>query len=201
MGGCCYAPSKREFLWWYWLLLASVVGIPMFLAAWYVARKESSEEEKRELGKKASIVFLVATVISFALAVTLGCCIAKHMDYLSLVGGFLIAVILANGAAKALRKNTTISGRIFPVLGHLLLWSLVCAIDAVFLGDMVGLDSGRPGVLPIYSLPAFFSVFAVCMLPAFCWSRFVDSPTTRNARQFLLGIVVGAFLFWAVTQL
>ena len=49
MGVCCFAPKKTEFLWWYWLLLASVVGIPMFLAALYVARKADSEEQKSRI--------------------------------------------------------------------------------------------------------------------------------------------------------
>jgi hypothetical protein len=33
MGSCCFTPSKRDFLWWYWLLLASIVGIPMTMCA------------------------------------------------------------------------------------------------------------------------------------------------------------------------
>ena len=39
MGGCCFSPRPRQLLWWYWLLLFSVVGIPMLIAALYIQRK------------------------------------------------------------------------------------------------------------------------------------------------------------------
>ncbi len=38
MGACCFTPKRTQFLWWYWLVLASIVGIPMLLAAWYIAQ-------------------------------------------------------------------------------------------------------------------------------------------------------------------
>ena len=38
MGSCCFTPTKRDFLWWYWLFLVSIVGIPMLLAVWYVSQ-------------------------------------------------------------------------------------------------------------------------------------------------------------------
>ena len=55
MGGCCYTPTKKDFLWWYWLLLASIVGIPMLLAVLYVGRyPKADEEEKKRRGKRAA---------------------------------------------------------------------------------------------------------------------------------------------------
>jgi len=39
MGSCCFTPRKSHFLWWYWLALATVIGAPMLLAAWYVANR------------------------------------------------------------------------------------------------------------------------------------------------------------------
>ncbi|NLE38592.1 MAG: hypothetical protein GX621_11255, partial [Pirellulaceae bacterium] len=64
MGGCCFTPTKRDFLWWYWLLLASIVGIPMLLAVWYVARSpEGDEELKQRRGKHAAWIFWVGTFL------------------------------------------------------------------------------------------------------------------------------------------
>ena len=47
MGGCCFVPSKRHLLWWYWLLLTSIVGIPMLLAVLYVRGRTAVDEEEK----------------------------------------------------------------------------------------------------------------------------------------------------------
>ena len=58
MGSCCFTPTKRDFLWWYWLLLASIVGIPMLLAAICVANVSAADEAaKRRRGQVAAWTF------------------------------------------------------------------------------------------------------------------------------------------------
>ena len=69
MGTCCYSPKRSEFLWWYWLLLASVVGVPMFLACRYVERRAATEHETVELGRPASRVFWASALLSLAAVV------------------------------------------------------------------------------------------------------------------------------------
>ena len=73
MGSCCFTPRRTQFLWWYWLLLASIVGIPMFLACWYVARRKPTDEQvQSELGKNAAKIFWLSTVLAASLTFAVG---------------------------------------------------------------------------------------------------------------------------------
>jgi len=57
MGGCCFTPRKTQLLWWYWLVLFSVVGVPMFAAALYVQRASSRGILDRRDVRRASCLF------------------------------------------------------------------------------------------------------------------------------------------------
>ena len=59
MGSCCFTPRRTQFLWWYWLLLASIVGIPMFLACWYVARHTTADEEAKKMLDAAEVGYVM----------------------------------------------------------------------------------------------------------------------------------------------
>lgn len=65
MGSCCFTPRRSQFLWWYWLLLASIVGIPMLIACWYVARQaKAGQGADPTLGKTARFIFWSGAVLS-----------------------------------------------------------------------------------------------------------------------------------------
>src|SRR2546426_225383 len=69
MGTCCFTPRRTQFLWWYWLLLASIVGIPMLLACWYVARHPATDEGTMEtVGRKAARIFWGGVLLSALIA-------------------------------------------------------------------------------------------------------------------------------------
>jgi len=68
MGGCCFTPRKTQLLWWYWLLLFSVVGIPMFAAALYVQRASGRGILDRRDVRRASCLFWLGTGLSLLLA-------------------------------------------------------------------------------------------------------------------------------------
>ena len=64
MGSCCFTPTKRDFLWWYWLLLASIVGIPMLAAVLYVSQFPAADDRQNKLrGRQAALIFWVGTVL------------------------------------------------------------------------------------------------------------------------------------------
>ncbi|MGD1002509.1 MAG: hypothetical protein ABSA67_17600 [Candidatus Brocadiia bacterium] len=188
MGVCCFTPRKTEFLWWYWLLLASIVGVPMFLAALFVARRADSEEQKRAAGKRAWWIFLAAAVVSFALA-TVGVLHApKHVACLPLVFGYLVGIIVVNAANEfALRRNRT-SFRILAVVGFLGGWYVLWVLS----------PWGQYAPRNLSLSPAL--EFLVCMLPAQAWGTFTRASTRRNACMFLAALVAGAFFYWAVVR-
>jgi len=187
MGSACYTPLKREFLWWYWLLLASVVGIPMFLAAWYISHRGGTEEDRLRLGLVASRVFLASAFLSVGLAAGLACWLTKHRLYVHLVGGYVICMLLANSMRRAWLQRPRWGQRVVSVLGHTGMWWVVCFFAAP--------------ALPVYSLGTFVLEPAVCALPVVCWARFVEWPTMRRAWLFLMGLLLSALLFWTVAQL
>jgi len=188
MGVCCFAPKKTEFLWWYWLLLASVVGIPMFLAALYVARKADSEEQKRAAGKKAWWIFLGAAVASFCLATTGVLIVSRDVAFLPVALGYLAGIMVTNGANDFARRSGRISFRILAVVGFLAGWYVLWMIGPW--------GAYRP---QSWSLAPALE-FLVCMLPAQAWGMFTLSSTCRNACLFLAALVAGAFLYWAVVR-
>lgn len=70
MGSCCFTPRRTQVLWWYWLLMASIVGIPMLLACLYVARQKPGDEQaQQKVGRTAVLIFWAGTVVSTALAI------------------------------------------------------------------------------------------------------------------------------------
>ena len=127
MGSCCFTPTKRDFLWWYWLLLASIVGIPMLLAVLYVARHPGTDEEtKKRRGRRAAWIFwagtwVVAVSIFFIVDALLkafysdpsdrsywgiGYAVYAYRDgWAALAVQFCIATVAANGANSLVRKR------------------------------------------------------------------------------------------------
>ena len=127
MGGCCFTPTKRDFLWWYWLLLASIVGIPMLLAVLYVVpqkercRGQDQAACRRHRGHDllagepcvlGLVLFFVANKlidIQFPVPVGESRWIAREAYYTAgyafLALQFFAAFVAANGVNDLIRKR------------------------------------------------------------------------------------------------
>ena len=209
MGGCCFTPSKKEFLWWYWLLLASVLGIPIFVAAWSVKRKAEAslpdkgktdegtslltperEEKKRQLGKSANRTFKLALLASFLIALVCSFNLrTKGWPYVLSGMGYLFGIMIANAANNAARKRSTLVGRIIAVVLYVCLWYILLF-----------------SAYALYTKPAMRSLagpamtFGVCMLPAHFWGIFAIRPTQKTAWRFVGAFLVGILLYWGVVR-
>ena len=198
MGGCCFTPTKRDFLWWYWLLLASIVGIPMLLAVWYVARgSEETDEEKRRRGKTAAWIFwcgtfAVAIVSFFAVDALLEMFyrpsesfwqVREHFTgWVCLAVQFFFATVAANGANSLIQKR--------PWFARIPLLVLCIAFYAMFV-EAFGPGFRRPAI--------HIMQFMACMLPAHHWGLFKDTPDTRHAWNALWAFLVASGLFLLVS--
>jgi hypothetical protein len=206
MGTCCFAPTKRQFLWWYWLLLASIVGIPMLLAVLYVARTPGDDEEaKKRRGETAAAIFwfgsfIVALAVFGATYYLLAVVLYPTPDangqrsYLGLdyFGGFwvlglqfFLATVAANATDAAIRKR-----RWFARIPLTILCVFFYLLVMVFLIPE-GFGFPRPAVHAMQ--------FMACMPAAHYWSRFKDSPDTGRAWKALVAFVVAAGLFFLVS--
>jgi hypothetical protein len=197
MGSCCFTPTKRDFLWWYWLFLLSIVGIPMLLAVWYVSQGSGVEEqEKLRRGKVAARIFWLGTLVvgffSFFVVTNVLEVMYPGSDgywgyhnyqggYAALAVQFCIATVAANGANNLVRKRP-LDARI-PLL-------LVC-LGAYWLAASVIIPFTRPAI--------HFMQFLVCMLPAHCWGVFKDTPDTRRAWRAFWAFFAAAALFFLVS--
>jgi MFS family permease len=203
MGSCCYAPTKKDFLWWYWLLLVSIVGIPMLAAVFYVARGHAADDEaRRRRGRTAAWIFWTGTaVIAIPLLVIVSGVLRSHYGYeandlfwlsrgrgfaagyWTLVLQFFASIVAANGANEWTRKRKRWYVRI----------SLLVFCVAVYLVILVtlGLVFERPAINVMQ--------FLVCMLPAHYWGGFKDLPDERHAWKALVAFVVAASLFFFVS--
>jgi hypothetical protein len=200
MGGCCYTPTKRDFLWWYWLLLLSVVGIPMLLAALFVqyarARRQHSEET---VGRGAALIFWLGSIAMLALSFCLVAeCVrfaypadagepyvlkSQHHEecYFDYVFYFASALIGANTINGGIRKKHW--------LGRLPLF-------VMYLGVFLLLMT----VFGSYRAPAIYAMhFLACMAPAHCWGEFRAAPSTKWAWLTLLAFCIAAPLFCVFT--
>ena len=199
MGSCCFTPTKRDFLWWYWLLLASIVGIPMLLAVWYVSRGTNvDEQEKLQRGKVAAQIFWWGTFVvgfsTFFLVYNLLEILYPNDDeyfwqkhnyfagYSVLAVQFCIATVAANGTNSLVRKHRL-----------LLRIPLVLLCLGIFLMAVATADV--PFRRPAINLMQFL----VCMLPAHYWGVFKDTPDTSRAWKAFWAFFVAAVLFFFVS--
>jgi hypothetical protein len=209
MGSCCFAPTKRDFLWWYWFVLVSIVGIPMLAAVLYVAScRAGDEEKKRRRGRTAAWIFwagtaliaipLVAIVTDLLrsprgdarrpVTITYDWPVSGADTYpvgeLTLGVQFFAAIVAANGANELTRKRKRWYVRL----------SLLVLSMAVYLLALMalGLAFDRPAVNVMQ--------FLACMLPAHFWGGFKDSPSQFHAWRALAAFVVAALLFFLVTH-
>jgi hypothetical protein len=217
MGSCCYTPRKSHFLWWYWLLLASIVGIPMLIAALYVARKRSaSDAGTEEIGRKAGRLFWFLTALTFIGGAISGAILvqravtAMHSNlgafryagtFYLLVLEFLCCFILANFANRLSRRAGRIPERLAIVAGFLGLWIVVNPVaNIINPGEILAFftlgppdaDAVRPAVSALF--------FAACWIPAHCWQEFLHRPVRRTAWQALGAFVLASFLFYGAAR-
>jgi hypothetical protein len=207
MGSCCFTPTKRDFLWWYWLLLASIVGIPMLLAVLYVARyPDADEETKKRLGRRAAWIFwagtwVVAVSIFFLVDALLKTFYSDPSDrsywgigysvfayragWGALAMQFFFATVAANGVNSLVRKQRWYVGIpvvIFCVILYLTFMAMLCPIEIPF---------RRPAIHAMQ--------FLVCMLPAHYWGVFKDTPDASRAWKAFWAFLTAAVLFFLVS--
>ena len=128
MGSCCFTPSKSDFLWWYWLLLASVVGIPMLLAVCYITKhKNADEEQKEKLGKNAIRIFwaalacMITTVVLLLFVVQI-----EAFAGIIFVPAYIIGMLFLKYVDKAVHKDAPdLATRLVTLLLFLALWWLM----------------------------------------------------------------------------
>jgi hypothetical protein len=202
MGACCFSPTKRDFLWWYWLLLVSIVGIPMLLAVLYVAHGSPADEaRKKERGRIAATIFWVGTLVMAAItyAIVTAMLAQNHgwdpteppllrdghnywRGYWALAFQFFAAFVAANAINDFIRK------RHWLVRIYLL---TLCLGFYLFVMFLVALHYQRPAINVMQ--------FLVCMLPAHQWGVFKDSSDGPNAWKALAAFVAAAPLFFLVS--
>jgi uncharacterized membrane protein len=203
MGSCCFTPTKRDFLWWYWLFLLSIVGIPMLLAVWYVSQGSNlDEQDKLRRGKVAARIFWLGTlVVGFSTFFIVDAILkafysdpsdtsywgigysvfAHRAGWIMLAIQFCIATVAANGANNLVRKR--------PLYQRIPL--LVVCLGAYWLAASVIVPFTRPAI--------HFMQFLVCMLPAHWWGVFKDTPDTGRAWRAFWAFFAAAALFFLVS--
>jgi hypothetical protein len=201
MGDCCFTPTKRDFLWWYWLLLVSIVGIPMLLAVMYVSVAPATDEAgKRRRGQVAAWIFWLGTAVTTAATFAVlwlvlnrvypGVAVrewwrnegAWHDGSVFLAVQFCVAFIFAsltNGLVRGKSRYARI------------LWFVVGILTYVVVFLLPDLAFRRPTVNVMQ--------FIVAMLPAHCWGAFKALPERRAAWKTLAAFVIAVPLFFIVS--
>jgi hypothetical protein len=162
----------------------------MFLAAVYITRRSGPQGPTRQHALAASSIFWTAVLASILLSVIFVHILASHSDFLYLFFLFAVCMIIATAACKALKKYDRRGRRIAVLLGYIFCWSLFYVGPELLL---VG-----PTAVILLSVPIM--QFAACMLPAYYWCRFSDSPNRRDAWTFLITLLASTSLFWLASQ-
>src|ERR1043166_6130830 len=195
MGACCFTPRRTQFLWWYWLVLATVVGIPMLLAGWYVARcPTGDEEQRRNRARKAIALFCAGAIASAAIAIGIGHQVAATLlgpsgkefrGLVYLLSGYVCGISLALWLGPYLQRLTLV--RLLVIMLSIAVAAFIILpmgpVDVIF-----GTAMAEPQQVSL--------LFAVCTLPSLFFRRFALTPTRKAAKQALLSAIVGALVFW-----
>jgi hypothetical protein len=200
MGGCCFTPKKTQLLWWYWLLLFSIVGIPMFAAALYVRRAaRHGVLEPCQVRRASRIFWLGACFSMFLVSVLLFFFFEfkqlsgeRYWDVIWFAISFLFWLMVAVGAAKLTEKAHPWYAR-----------AAVVTCCAMIPAGLTWLPYAALSFTPhsaVGLLPMGVMKFLACMLPAQYWYRFTVSPGIRRAWLFLGALAVGTIFFWVVSQ-
>jgi len=200
MGGCCFTPKKTQLLWWYWLLLFSVVGIPMLAAALYVQRVTRHGIIAKYDVRQASRIFWLGAGLSFVLT---GLLLAFVVQCGWLAGGrsrdvavFIVRFLFWLGIAVAAAKTAERTGGRFLRVTFILCYAVIAAGLSWLSWALLSLRGlAVTGIVPLGVMK-----FATCMLPAHYWHRFTAAPGTKRAWLFLGALAFGTILFWVVSQ-
>ena len=220
MGSCCFTPRKYNFLWWYWLVLASIIGIPMLLAAWYMQRQKRKieatpddavpvEDRLQKAGKKAGRVFwkcafllaiagmVVAIVLTYRLY---SMSIAEHAsqtEYL-LIWEFFFCLILTNFGTAWSRKRKTLIGKIAVFAVALLLWIKLnpAGILSFFPFGFFLVGEQPDAIRPFVST----LTFACGWFAMYYWRDFLDQPTRRKIWRSIGAVALAAFLYYGAER-
>jgi uncharacterized membrane protein len=203
MGACCYSPTKRNFLWWYWLLLTSIVGIPMLLAALYVASARAEDEQaKKRRGRTAALIFWIGSVMVAIVAFYVVECAmtpshthdpndGSFWNFLytwgweALAVQFFLATVAANVTEGVVRKKQWYTR--IPLF-------VICVAAYLFLLVVLyflGIGFRRPAIHAMQ--------FMACMFPAHYWGAFKESPDSRHAWSAARAFLIAAGLFFLVS--
>jgi hypothetical protein len=199
MGGCCFTPKKTQLLWWYWLLLFSIVGIPMFAAALYVRSAARHGLLEAWQVRAASRIFWLGACGSFLLAgfllpfliTRVPYAVERYSNPMWFAASLLFWLAVAVGAAKLTEKAHPWYARAAVVT----CCAVIPAAGTWFPYALLSSSQDALGLMPMGVMK-----FLVCMLPAHYWHRFTVSPGTRRAWVFLGTLAVGTALFWVVSQ-
>lgn len=226
MGSCCFTPRKYNFLWWYWLLLASIVGIPMLLAALYMQRQkrkieaaggansptEDIEDRLHQAGKKAGRIFWIWTYVfcTAGLIAIPGLEFGQNHTVYLLIWEFFVSLLIANLAIASSRKRKSIWAQV-----KIRVVALVVAVVANLLAGMASpifivyslyslLTMDLMDVIPPFADPPrpFIIVltFACCWFAMHHWRNFIDQPTRRNIWRSIGALVVAAILYCGIER-
>jgi phosphoglycerol transferase MdoB-like AlkP superfamily enzyme len=205
MGSCCFMPSKKQFLWWYWLLLFSIIGIPMLAAVWFVSRQP--EEKRCKAGWFASIIFWAGSIF-----VLIGCFIAasrihqamygaaravpqfwhtaayeQEMVFVYLVMNFFLSLAGAQLVYSMARRCKHWYSRMPVAAGFVAFWTFMMMFFHSGFGPMPKTDWVFPPILVIQLL--------ICAPTAFYWGRFKGVPSRVAAWKALAAALVSFLLF------
>jgi len=201
MGGCCFTPRKTQLLWWYWLLLFSIVGIPMFAAALYARHAARHGLVEPWQARRASRIFWLGACFSVALVGLVLLLVGfetrrlpgeSYWNAVTFAVSFLFWLVVAVGAAKLTEKAEPRYARMAVVACCAIIPAAVTWLPYALLS--AGVQRGI-GLLPIGVMK-----FLACMLPAHYWYRFTVAPGTKRAWLFLGALALGTALFWVVSQ-
>lgn len=221
MGSCCYNPRKADFLWWHWLLLASVVGIPMLLAVFYVKyKKTDNETANSKLGASAALIFWSSSLtLFFVFTIFFYSVDVSAIPGMVMVPGFLAGFLYLSYVDKSLERGRGKKGHLLDLIKFMFFWYILYFAVEFFIDTALYYNSWgtRPkgGLQYNYNIIEYriwlgsflatapiepFMSFAAFMLPAHFWRKFDAKPSQKTAWKALAALIIGSALFWVVMQ-
>ena len=196
MGGCCYIPRPREMLWWYWLALLGIFGVPLLLTGLAYRKMRTFLRKKKALFFAALVFFatlaIITAVVSFFLT--------EHHWTMNLPYVYMVVSFVWLTAFLYKSVDQELGVKILHFIGGYFIFAAPLLLIGILMNVIHHIFSPNSNLgESLISMGTIMLGFLIPYLPlsilSWLYIRFDSKPSRASAIIFLLSLLVILLIF------